>query len=425
MEINQSQKFFLQGMENLSDPETALEYFQKAESLGNLAALEKIILIAHYNHFWDEYKTAVDKLFEVAATGEFCTAQIIFNLMSEEDFEVEDAAKGAKTLLHFGKQGHIDSIIFAHELLEIEKFPPAYSNEIFNLLFVQAKKINSADLIFKVGECFFFGCGVDKDIDAANFWFQKLKNFKTENIFERLNINIAKTYLSGNFDIEKINRLKSYRRRAQNGDEDAIKIISEIYCDGNGIAPNGNEAVEWLKLLYNNENFEMLYRLDALRSIAEIYRYGHGGVAVDDEKAIYYFELMLNLGGGRNATAERNILEIYLNGADKNKAVERLRRSADSGFILAKKKLADLYAVGKFVEKNEAAAISLYKEILDCEDPRTQIEIMQKIAYLYKNIDKKISDEWYKIANDKSKILNYSFNRLTDNLHLSRSVPNE
>ena len=51
MEMNQAQKFFQQGMENFSDPELALEYFQKAEALGNFAALEKIILIAHYNQF--------------------------------------------------------------------------------------------------------------------------------------------------------------------------------------------------------------------------------------------------------------------------------------------------------------------------------------------------------------------------------------
>lgn len=416
--MNQADIFFQKGMHALQaeDAETALKFFTGAADLGNLEAWEQIIFINSDEENVEEYKAAANKFFSIAARGNLHAAKIIFNLTANEIFDEEDAAKGAKILLDFAKAGHVESLKFAHELMSMEKISKDNAAEIFALLFEATKKVQSADLMFRLGECYFFGVGTEKNFNAAKFRFQILINLDfAKDIFEKLDVSIAKAYLSNNFKLDEIKNIKNYKCRAKTGDEDAIKIISEIYRNGRGIAPDGKESAEWLKKISDSTNYSTKSRLDALRSIAEIYRYGFGGIQADGEKAIYYFQKMVDLNG-ENAFAARNIAEIYFHGegnvkADKAQAVNWLRLAAHYGNLYCMKKLAECYATGHLMEKNEAEAISLYEKILARSDSRGRIDVMKKIAYLYKNIDKKKSDEWYQKANNATQNLNFAFNR--------------
>ena len=404
-------------MDVLPDTEIALEFFNRSADFGNLNALEKIILINYNERNLIEYKISVDKFFVIAAKGNTKTAKIIFNLILEESLAEEDISKGVKMLLYFSKAKHLESIKLAHELISEEKISGENASAIFNLLFSKAKNSKSVDLIFRVGESFIYGWGTDKSFSAAQFWFQKLAAMENScnNLFDRLDINIAKTYLTGNFNAEKIKMLKNYKQRAREGEELAITSIAEIYCEGNIIANDGYEGIKWLQKISENVKYDAIYRLDALCSIAEIYRYGRG-VSADGEQAIKYFKLVIEQNH-LSIFAIRNIAEIYLNGAgnfpaDKNKYVEWLKKFSAEGCIYCTEKLAGLYATGNLIEKNNTEAIKLYEKIVDSDDPRTQIERMRKIAYLYKNIDKQKSDEIYRQAKEKAQILNYTFNRL-------------
>ena len=417
MNLNQSAILFKKGMDALPDTEVALEFFNRSADFGNVNALEKIISINYTERNLVEYKIAVDKFFAIAAKGNTKAAKIIFNLILEESLAEEDVSKGGKMLLYFAKAKHLESIKFAHELISEEKIFGEDAGAVFNLLFSKAKNSKSFDLIFRVGESFIYGWGTDKNFSAAQFWFQKLAAMENScnDLFERLDINIAKTYLTGNFNAEKIKMLKNYKRRARKGEELAITSIAEIYCEGNIIANDGYEGIKWLQKISENMKYDAIYRHEALYSIAEIYRYGKG-VAADGEQAIKYFKMTMEQNRWSIA-AVRNVAEIYLNGAgnfpaDKNKYVEWIKQFSAEGCIYCTKKLAELYATGNLVEKDEAAAIKLYEKIVDASDPRTQIEILRKIAYLYKNIDKKKSDEIYQQAKEKAQILNYAFNRM-------------
>jgi hypothetical protein len=266
-----------------------------------------------------------------------------------------------------------------------------------------------------LGECYLFGVGTEKNFNAAKFWFQLLINLEmAKNIFERLDTAIAKTYLTNNFNLKAIKKIKNYQRRAKNGDEEAIKAISEICYKGRGIAPNGELAIEWLQEISSNSDYSNENRLEALRTIAEIYRYGFGGIQADTEKAIHYFQLMVDFKG-KNAFAARSIAEIYFHGegnvpVDRIKAVNWLQIAANYGNVYCMKKLADFYATGNLVKKDEAAAISLYEKLIPQSDLRTRIDIMKKIAHIYKNIDKKKSAEWYKKAEVAAQSLLFSQN---------------
>ncbi len=407
-------------MDALPDTEVALEFFNKSADYGNVNALEKIISINATERNLIEYKIAVDKLFAIASKGNIKTAKIIFNLIFEEYFADEDVSKGVKMLLYFSKSKHLESIKLAHELISEGKISDEDSTKIFDLLFMKAKNSTSIELNFMLGESFIYGWGTNKNFSAAQFWLKKLLAMENHcnNIFDQLYINIAKAYLSGNFDAEKIKTLKSYKRRAKKGEEFAITLIADIYCKGNIIAQDGYEAIKWLQKISENEKYNITCRIDALRSIAEIYRYGLG-VEADGEQAIKYFEMMINLPGKNYLTIVgiRNVAEIYLKGVgkfppDKNKYIEWLERFSAEGYIYCTEKLAELYAAGNLVEKDEAAAIKLYEKIADASDPRTQIERMRKIAYLYKNIDKKKSAELYQQSLEKEKNLNYIFNSI-------------
>ena len=416
--MNQGDIFFQNGMQALQaeDSKTALKFFTNAADLGNLEAWEQIIFINSDEKNSEEYKAATDKFFSIAARGNLHAAKIIFKLTANEIFDENDAAKGAKILLGFAKAGHVESLKFAHELMTMEKISQNNAAEIFALLFDATKKIQSADLMFRLGECYFFGIGTEKNLNAAKFHFQILINLElAKDIFEKLDANIAKAYLSNKFNLDEIKNIKNYKRRAKKGDETAIKTISEIYRNGKGLEQNGNEAVEWLKKISDSTNYDTKSRLDALRSIAEIYRYGFGGIQPDGEKAIYYFEKMVDLHG-ENAFAARNIAEIYFHGesnvkADKVKAVNWLRLAAHYGNLYCMEKLAEFYASGRFVEKNEAEAISLYEKILARSDSRKKIDVMKKLGYLYKNIDQEKSEEWFQKADTATQTLNFDFNR--------------
>lgn len=405
--MNQSDVFYQKGLDALKAKKsgTALDFFTQAADLGNLDALEKIILITHDEKDFDEYKAAVDKFFSIAEKGNVHTAKNIFGLILNNYLEGENCAKGIKILLNFASAGHIESLKFSHELIAFEKVSEENAAKIFRLLNENVKKIHSADLMFRLGECYFFGIGTEKNLNAAKFWFQLLINVElAKNVFERLDIAIAKTYLGGKFNMNDIKNMKTLKLRAQNEDEDALKIISEICYKGNGIAADGALAVECLREISGNKNHKTENRLNALRTIAEIYRYGFGGIKADTEKAIHYFQLMID-AFGQNAFAARNIAEIYFHGegnvkADKLKALNWLQIAANYGNAYCIKKLADFYAKGNLVKKDEAAAISLYEKLLDGSDKITKIDLMKKIAQLYKNIDKKKSDEWYKRANN-------------------------
>ncbi len=323
--LNQATILFNKGMDALPDTEIALEFFNRSADFGNIHALEKIISINYNKRSLVEYKIAVDKFFEIAAKGNIQTAKIIFNLIIEKSLAEEDIIKGVKMLVHFAKASHTESIILAHELISEEKFFGEDASEIFNLLFSKAKNINSVDLIFRVGESFIYGWGTDKNFSAAQFWFQKLAAMENscDNLFDRLDINIAKTYLTGNFNADKIKMLKSYKRRARKGDELAITSIAEIYCEGNIIAQDGYEGIKWLQKISENVTSDTIYRLNAVRSIAEIYRYGRGVAAVG-EQAIKYFKMMLEVEGENHLSivAIRNIAEIYLKGVGNFKHSE-------------------------------------------------------------------------------------------------------
>ena len=413
--MNQSDVFYQKGIDalTLKKFDAALEFFTQAADLGNLDAPEKIISIFYNEKNFDEYQAAVEKFFSIAASGNIRTAKNILNLISNGELTAENLSNGVKILLNFTNAGHVESLKFLCELIETEKISQDYAAEIFTLLERETKKTHDAELMFRLGECYFFGVGTEKNLNAAKFWFQLLINLETaKDIFERLDVDIAKTYLANNFNLDAIKSLKSYKRRAKNGDSTAVKAISEICCKGTGIARDGALAVEFLKEISTNTTLDKEKRLDALRTIAEIYRYGFAGVEADTELAIHYFELMKDLAG-KNAFAARTIAEIYFNGegnvaADKVKAVNWLRIAANYGNIFCMKKLADCYAAGNFVEKNVAEAISLYEKVIARSDMRSRVELMKKIAYLYKNIDKEKSDEWYKKAEVAKQDLNFT-----------------
>ena len=303
--MNQATILFKKGMDALPDTEVALEFFNKSADYGNINALEKIISINATERNLIEYKIAVDKLFAIASKGNIKTAKIIFNLIFEEYFADEDVSKGVKMLLYFSKSKHLESIKLAHELISEGKISDEDSTKIFDLLFMKAKNSTSIELNFMLGESFIYGWGTNKNFSAAQFWLKKLLAMENHcnNIFDQLYINIAKVYLTGNFDSEKIKTLKGYRRRAKKGEEFAITLIADIYCKGNIIAQDGYEAIKWLQKISENEKYNITCRIDALRSIAEIYRYGLG-VEADGEQAIKYFEMMIDLPG-------QNYLTIY------------------------------------------------------------------------------------------------------------------
>ena len=199
---------------------------------------------------------------------------------------------------------------------------------------------NYAPALYLVGQMYFYGLGVEKDINK---------------FFE-----FTKKSAESNFMIGK-------------------NALAVAYLNGIGCAVNHSEG---RKLL--SECIECNYGL-AYFNLGQAYLTGKQGYPKDETKGFEYVKIATN---HYISSASYRLGVLYLNGTGctKNvkKAVEELGIAASLGSIKAQVKLGDLYYFGEEIKKDFEKAYSYYLMSAEQGDPYSMYSLGYMIVYKQK-----------------------------------------
>jgi len=99
------------------------------------------------------------------------------------------------------------------------------------------------DAQVQLGECYYFGEGVPKDMTEAVKWFRKAAEQGNADAQCRLGL----CYDTGmGVQLDRTEATEWYRRAAEQGHTDAMHLLGGSYYNGWGVPKNKEEALKWL-----------------------------------------------------------------------------------------------------------------------------------------------------------------------------------
>jgi TPR repeat protein len=128
-----------------------------------------------------------------------------------------------------------------------------------------------------------------------------------------------------------------FSKSAALGDANAMEELAESYSNGEGVAKNDAEAVEWFTLAAKAGNSS------AMLTLGGLYLLGNDGVEQNDEDAAKWFQKAADL---KNAAAIYDLGKLYEDGQgvprNMEKAKELYLESAKLGNAFAQRRLSEL-----------------------------------------------------------------------------------
>ena len=204
-----------------------------------------------------------------------------------------------------------------------------------------------------LGVCYFYGEGVEKDIDKAIELLREASKQGEENAQYYLGI----CYYNGEGvekDVEKY--IELIESAANQGNSDAITELGIIYKEGKIKSKNTYMAIELFKQAANKGN------PDAQVYLGICYFYGEG-VEQDFSKA---FKLFKEASKKQNGYAEMNLGICYKDGygikKDINRAIELFEKSINRGIIQAQVYLGVCYYEGEGIARDINKAMELFEK---------------------------------------------------------------
>jgi len=233
----------------------------------------------------------------------------------------------------------------------------------------------SAKHQFYIAKAYYFGDGVDKDINKAAYWYKKsseqnypvaknnlalmyeagevvekntdkafklICNAAIQNVSVAQN-NIVSRYYKGKND----NQLFLWAKTAANNGSDYGKLIlATIYLQGLGVNQNIKKAKNIYLDLYNTSKTKEA-RSDAALNIAQYYEFV--AQKSDINKALEWYLVSAKLG---NTRAKYNIGSVFKDAKDYKKSFKWFKAASDEGNADAMQALSIMYRNGWGVEKN-------------------------------------------------------------------------
>ena len=258
---------------------------------------------------------------------------------------------------------------------------------------IEIEPSEEASQNFEVGEIYYLGVGVRKDLKTAFNWYRKAALGGSEEAIRRM----ITMYYSGE-GVEK-SLVMSYKwtlKAVELGLACGYNALGCCYRDGDCVERNIHTALEYFDkavelgypiarsnaayiYLTGQDGIDVDYRkaLSYVEKSPEVndfygvfllgYIYCNGfGVAKDREKAEYYYRMSAD---GNDSVGQYHYAELLLESdseADHREAVQWLRKSALYGsFDWARYRLGQLYREGKVVPKNAAEAFKWMKSAVE------------------------------------------------------------
>jgi hypothetical protein len=211
-----------------------------------------------------------------------------------------------------------------------------------------AAELGSEEAMMAIADCYFYGRGIEKDLEQAVHWYEKVAD--NDNTTAMYNIGVCYMQNSDICDYDKA--IEWITLAAEHGHTTAQYTLGQLYLNGNGtiVALNPNKGIEWLSKAADNGNNDAAYVIATFLN--------HSGEKVS---AVEWYKKGAMSG---NTDAQHDLGVYYFNGwggleQDRETAASWYQRAANNGHEGAIMKLADCYENGWGVEKDRKHAKEL------------------------------------------------------------------
>ena len=246
-----------------------------------------------------------------------------------------------------------------------------------------------------LGNSYYNGEGVEKDYAEAIKWYRKAAEPRNQGIFysdakgdtkdiKRMTAAgqeyapaqcaLGNCYYYGR-GVEKdyAEAVKWYRKAAEQGLAEAQYELGLCYRDGEGVEKNYAETVKWYR-----KSAEQGYA-SAQCALGNCYYYGRG-VEKDYAEAIKWYRKAAEQGQEKAQCALGNCY-YHGRGVEKDyaEAVKWYRKSAEQGYAVGQCNLGNCYYYGRGVEKDYAEAVKLYRKSAD-QGYEKAIKILEELG---------------------------------------------
>lgn len=256
--------------------------------------------------------------------------------------------------------------------------------------FRKAAKQGYVEALYLLGECYFEGHGVQKNLKEAVKWYRKAMNQGYAKAKCMLGICYNYGYGVIQNDIEAV---KLYREAAEQGVILAQWHLGCCYEIGEGVEKNEVEAAKWFIEAAKHGDAAAQYK------VGIYYEYGFG-VVKDKKKA---FELYRKSAEQGDWIAQYNLgIRYYFGrGIDKDylEAVKWYRKAVEKDIYLAQFHLGVCYNFGRGVIKDKNEAMKWYFEALKSGYTISSNEYGYEYGHNRYKGDVKIIKEYVKKAN--------------------------
>ena len=204
-----------------------------------------------------------------------------------------------------------------------------------------------------LGNCYYYGNGVEQDYNKALKWFHK----SAEQGYHWGQYNLGERYYNGDGVEQDYNEaIKWFKKSAENNNSWAQNALGNAYYNGLGIKQDYYEAVKWY-----HKSAEQGYHWGQY-NLGERY-YDGVGVEQDYIKAMKWFKKSAE---NNNSWAQNALGNGYYNGLGVNKdyyaAVEWYRKSAEQGYHWGQYNLGIRYYYGEGLQQDYNEAIKWFKK---------------------------------------------------------------
>ena len=234
--------------------------------------------------------------------------------------------------------------------------------------FRNAAEQGDAEAQFKVGQSYYKGNGVEKDLVEATKWLRKAADqgdAKAQTL-------LGCCYADDNYAAKDMTEsIKWIRKAADQGFAKAQSILGMFYCNGIGVEKDMVEAAKWFSKAAEQGD------ATAQNSLGGCYYFGNG-IAIDKVEAVKWFSKAAEQG---ECTSQFMLAFCYVNGdggvkQDIDEAEKWYRKSAEQGFAAAQYALGVLYAGGaRGIEKNDAEAVKWFQKAAAQGDANSQVSL--------------------------------------------------
>lgn len=294
----------------------------------------------------------------------------------------------------------------------------AYTFAVSQIGQLEQNAVGQAELSF----LYYFGLGVNKDLDKALYWSKKSAKSREPQGQYRLGISYD---FGDGVEQNYANAVECYEKSAEQGYHGAQYNLAVSYDLGEGVEQNYEAAVDWcrkaaeqgaadaqysLGLYYDlGEGVEQNYETavywyqkaanqgepDAQYALAVSYDFGEG-VEKDQEKAVFWYQKAAKQG---DTLAQYNLALCYQNAEGVEQSYEQAfywyQKAAEQGYLKAQITLASLYDSGEGLKFDRDKAMYWCEKAAQQGDMNAQYLLG---IYIWQRADLKTAILWLRKA---------------------------